>query len=269
MVFIAQAEVSTARRPSAEGPERGTRDRVWALVSEFGPVTAADIANRLDLTPAAVRRHLDALADEGSIAERDTPPAGGRTRGRPARAYVLTAAGHGRMQSTYDGMATAALDFLAEHAGAAAVEEFARTRIADLEVRLAASMRVAAGPVEPEVTARTEALVAALSAQGYAASARPIDGDAATGIQLCQGHCPIQHVAQAYPAFCDAETDAFSRLLGVHVQRLATLAHGEHVCTTFVPTSAHAARTEPPATTTLPSHQRDPLQDTSTERSSR
>jgi hypothetical protein len=27
----------------------------------------------------------------------------------------------------------------------------------------------------------------------------------------------------------------FSRLLGVHVQRLATLAHGEHVCTTHVP----------------------------------
>jgi predicted ArsR family transcriptional regulator len=47
----------------------------------------------------------------------------------------------------------------------------------------------------------------------------------------------VQHVAAEFPQFCDAETDAFSRLLGVHVQRLATLAHGEHVCTTFIPLS--------------------------------
>ena len=36
----------------------------------------------------------------------------------------------------------------------------------------------------------------------------------------------------------DAETEAISRLLGVHVQRLATLAGGAHVCTTFIPTSS-------------------------------
>ena len=42
-----------------------------------------------------------------------------------------------------------------------------------------------------------------------------------------------------YDSTCDAETEAFSELLGVHVQRLATLAQGDHVCTTFVP-GAHA-----------------------------
>jgi predicted ArsR family transcriptional regulator len=78
-------------------------------------------------------------------------------------------------------------------------------------------------------------------------------------VQLCQGHCPVQHVAAQFPQFCDAETDAFSRLLGVHVQRLATLAHGEHVCTTFIPLSAPRMKAteaiEPtralPATTTM------------------
>jgi len=67
-------------------------------------------------------------------------------------------------------------------------------------------------------------------------------GDQATpaalrGIQLCQGHCPVQDVAAQFPQLCEAETEAFSRLLGVHVQRLATLAHGDHVCTTFIPTT--------------------------------
>ena len=85
---------------------------------------------------------------------------------------------------------------------------------------------------------RATALVEALNADGFAASARPVgaaDGPL-TGVQLCQGHCPVQHVAAEFPQFCEAETEAFSRLLGVHVQRLATLAHGDHVCTTFVPT---------------------------------
>jgi hypothetical protein len=52
----------------------------------------------------------------------------------------------------------------------------------------------------------------------------------------------VQHVATEFPAFCEAETDAFSRLLGVHVQRLATLAGGHHVCTTFVPTGGIGSR---------------------------
>jgi predicted ArsR family transcriptional regulator len=45
----------------------------------------------------------------------------------------------------------------------------------------------------------------------------------------------VQHVAEQFPEFCDAETEAFGRLLGTHVQRLATIAHGDGVCTTHVP----------------------------------
>jgi hypothetical protein len=60
----------------------------------------------------------------------------------------------------------------------------------------------------------------------------------------------VQHVAAEFPAFCEAETDAFSRLLGVHVQRLATLAGGHHVCTTFVPTGGIGTH---PRKTTQPS----------------
>jgi predicted ArsR family transcriptional regulator len=55
------------------------------------------------------------------------------------------------------------------------------------------------------------------------------------GEEICQHHCPIAHVASAYPQLCEAETQAFSRLLGTHVQRLATIAHGDGVCTTYIP----------------------------------
>ena len=34
---------------------------------------------------------------------------------------------------------------------------------------------------------------------------------------------------------CEAETAIFSKTLGTHVQRLATIAHGDGVCTTYIP----------------------------------
>jgi predicted ArsR family transcriptional regulator len=107
--------------------------------------------------------------------------------------------------------------------------------VGELEQRYAPVVQSAGDDVD----ARTEALAHALAEDGYAASSRPVRGPAGdVGIQLCQGHCPVQHVAARFPQLCDAETEVFSRLLGVHVQRLATLARGAHVCTTHVPARA-------------------------------
>ncbi len=214
--------------------ESRTRDRVLRVVSQEGPVSITTLVERLGLTETALRRHVDNLHAAGLVAGRDA--AGPRRRGRPARAWVLTEAGHRALASDYDDLAGEALRFLRRTGGEAAVQAFAEERVGHLEQRLAGSL-AAAGPDPQE---RTDALVEALNAEGYAASARPVGTPGAvsalTGVQLCQGHCPVQHVATEFPELCEAETEAFSRLLGVHVQRLATLAHGDHVCTTFVPT---------------------------------
>ncbi len=215
-----------------------TRDRVARAVLEHGPVTAADIACTLGLTPAAVRRHLDALEEAGLVLARDPLRSAARGRGRPARAYVLTDAGHASMTTAYDDLAASAIAYLAEQLGPSAIEGFAARRVADLEQRYAPVVEAAGA----DVTDRAQALAGALAEDGYAASTRPVTTPAGdVGAQLCQGHCPVQHVAERFPQLCDAETEVFSRLLGVHVQRLATLAGGAHVCTTHVPT----ARTRP------------------------
>ncbi len=139
------------------------------------------------------------------------------------------------MDSDYADVATSALRFLAEHAGVGAVGELARERSAGLEARYAAQLATAG----EDVAVRARALAAALSADGFDASIRPVGaGTPLAGVQLRQGHCPVQHVAAQFPSFCDAESDGFSRLLGVHVQRLATLAHGGYACTTFIPMGA-------------------------------
>lgn len=234
--------------------ESRTRDRVRRAIGERGPVSARELASDLGLTPAAVRRHLDALTGAGLIVEHDVPRATiGRGRGRPARTFVLTDLGQEQLRTTYDGIATAALRFLENQAGEDAVAAFAQEQVAELEERLVATVEAAG----EDVAARTAALAAALSAEGFAASTRPVgQGTGLTGIQLCQGHCPVRNVATEFRQICDAETDAFSRLLGVHVQRLATLAGGEHVCTTFVPTGALA--TAIPTRATAPHTDRAP-----------
>ena len=44
-------------------------------------------------------------------------------------------------------------------------------------------------------------------------------------------------MAHEFPQLCEAETAAISRVLGRHVQRLATIAHGDGVCTTCIPST--------------------------------
>ena len=100
---------------------------------------------------------------------------------------------------------------------------------------------------------RAQVLAQLFTEEGYAASVRELPGHSpgaqSAGEQLCQQHCPVSHVAHEFPQLCEAETQAISRVLGRHVQRLATIAHGDGVCTTCIPdlpgsTTRHTTRNE-------------------------
>ncbi|HWM40509.1 MAG TPA: metalloregulator ArsR/SmtB family transcription factor [Streptomyces sp.] len=212
--------------------QHGTRNRVARSILDHGPSTAAELALRLELTQAAVRRHLDSLVSEGVAEAREKRVYGSRGRGRPAKVFALTDCGRDAFDQDYDKLAADALRWIAKSAGGgergdAAVADFARARVAEQ----AEQYRRALDRVPPEE--RTRALAEALSKDGYAATAR--SAPASSGEQLCQHHCPVAHTAEQFPQLCEAETEVFSRLLGTHVQRLATIAHGDGVCTTFVP----------------------------------
>ena len=225
--------MKTDVRHTADGR---TRDHVARLLLERGPSTAAALSEELGLGVAAVRRHLDAMATAGTITSRAARVYGRRGRGRPARLFMLTDAGHAAGPAAYDDIAVQALRFLAQTGGPEAVQAFAEARVAGAEARYADRLPAdGATPAE-----RAAALAEALSADGYAADVQAVP----TGLQLCQHHCPVQHVAAEFPQLCEAETAAFSRLLGTHVQRLATIAHGDGVCTTHIPnTQAPSGRT--------------------------
>lgn len=232
--------VADDRFADRTGPDR-TRDAVARTILEKGPQHAADLADRLGLSAAAIRRHLDALVADGLLVEREPRPSAHRGRGRPARTYALTDAGRAAFPHAYDDLASTALRYLRETGGEEAVTAFAEHRAATLARQLDPAVDRGA----PVVT-RVQAMADALSAAGYASTTRAVGqtGAPVQGVQVCQHHCPVAHVAAEFPELCEAETRAFEEVLGTYVQRLATIAHGDGVCTTHVPVrpTTHASQ---------------------------
>jgi predicted ArsR family transcriptional regulator len=226
------APETTAAVTACDRPSDRTRDAVARTILERGPQRAADLAEQLGLSPAAIRRHLDALVADGLLVEREPRPSAQRGRGRPARAYALTDAGRAAFPHAYDDLANTALRYLRETGGDDAVAAFAEHRAATLARTLAPEV-----DRDAPLGSRVHAMADALTASGYASTTEAVgEPDAPVqGVQLCQHHCPVAHVAAEFPELCEAETRAIEQVLGTYVQRLATIAHGDGVCTTHVP----------------------------------
>ncbi|MDO5077460.1 metalloregulator ArsR/SmtB family transcription factor [Corynebacterium sp.] len=210
----------------ARSAEGDTRRQIMFSLLERGPESASDLAEQLGLSAAGVRRHLDILVEEG-LAE--VAPARGnqqRGRGRPAKAFRLTDQGRAQFGHGYDALATLALEALRETGGDDAVREFARKRISAIVEGIAP-----AAVTEASIEDTARALVEAFAAHGYAATVH----SAAGGVQICQHHCPIAHVASEFPELCEAEHQVIAELLGQHVQPLASIPSGHGICTTNIP----------------------------------
>jgi len=208
-------------------PDR-TRDQVARHILETGPSTAIDLAEHLNLAPAGIRRHLDSLVAEGVLEAREPHQTSVNTRGRgrPAKVFVMSELGREKFEHSYDDLAVSALKFMAGLDDGELVTKFARTRAMDIQRR---ALETVADKIV--IAERAAALAEFLNQEGFAANSH----SRGAGEEICQNHCPIAHVAAEFPQLCDAETEAFSRVLGTHVQRLATIAHGDGVCTTFIP----------------------------------
>ena len=205
---------------------------VGRILLTLGTATAAELAQELGVSGAAIRKTLDQLEEQGFVQGDERAPFGPaalaspRGRGRPARVFSLTPSGKSYFGAHEDTVAVSALKFMAEKGGKQLVHEFAEHLAHDFQERHASIMNLST------VEERAQALCAALNDEGYATTVAPGLGDST---QISQHHCPLGDVATAFPDVCEAETRIFSELTGVHVTRLATIAKGNPVCTTLVP----------------------------------
>lgn len=199
-------------------------ERVARTLLQAGPSTTAELAESLGMSPAGVRRHLGSLIEEGLVVAHERAPYGPspkRGRGRPGSVYSLTPTGRAAFDQAYDDLALAALRFLSRECGPDAVAAFAHERARELAATVSGV----------EDGASPGAVAEALTRAGYAAEVQPLG---LVSLQLCQHNCPVVDAAREFPILCDAETEELGRVMGRHVTRLATLAHGDEVCTAVI-----------------------------------
>ena len=198
----------------------GAAERVARVLLEVGAATAVELSHTLETSVQATRRSLNALLEAGFVASHERTPFGPtptRGRGRPSVTYSLTPVGRSACDQGYDDLALESLRFIDRTYGRSGVRAFAAERAA----------RITAG-------GDLLSIVDALNSEGYAATLEPASNDSHSS-QLCQHHCPVVSAASEFPELCQEETSAFSAALGQHVTRLATLAHGDPICTTLIP----------------------------------
>ncbi len=203
-------------------------ERVARALLQAGPSTAAELAEALGHVD---RRACDARSMSSSTPASSPPMSARRTAPRPSGAGAAgqhvrpdrPRAGPPATRPTTTWPWPPCGSCPRSSATRQSVESFAYDRARQLAD---AVVHAGIGSATPQDVAD------ALSGAGYAAEVRPL-GDVA--VQLCQHHCPVVDAAREFPVLCEAETAELGRVLGRHVTRLATLAHGDEVCTAVIP----------------------------------
>jgi predicted ArsR family transcriptional regulator len=186
-----------------------------------GPMTAAQAARRLKVTPMAVRQHLYRLHQTGLVEFSDER----RKVGRPARIWRLTGKAASRFPDTH-------ADLTVEMIGAvrAAFGEKGMDRLLAERSRLQlAEYRSRLRPAGNSIAKRAELLASIRREQGYMAEcSRMPDGS----ILLTENHCPICVAAATCQGLCREELSLFRAVVGerARVERIDHILAGARRC---------------------------------------
>jgi len=197
------------------------RDKILHYLKTKGPQSANDLAQRLGVTPIAVRQHLVALQDDGLCEYEDER----RPVGRPARIWRRTRKADERFPDSHSELAISMLNAVRAAYGEEGVKRLMQERVKQLASNYSARMSSADRSVE----ARAERLAAMRSEEGYMAEAIRCEGGE---VLLVENHCPICTAAETCAGICDAELDLFRIVLGdgVSVVREEHIISGDRRC---------------------------------------
>ena len=204
---------------------KGLRGGILLALKRDAPLTARDLADRLDVSPNAIRHHLKELEAEALV----TYGREQRGLGAPTFAYRLSDAGEARFPKRYEQTLVELLEGLADRQGRDAAVGLLDEQYSALTRRLTAEL-ADAPPAE-----RMAVVTQALSDAGYMAE---WNQDAGT-FQLAEHNCAIRAVAERFPEVCAAEARFLETVLGAAVERRQHIVGGCNACEyaiTFGPT---------------------------------
>ncbi|NEP58089.1 MAG: iron-sulfur cluster biosynthesis transcriptional regulator SufR [Symploca sp. SIO2G7] len=203
-----------------------TKQDILQLLQKERQKTAQELAEALEISPQAIRRHFKELEDAGLI-EHEQVQIG---MGRPQNLYKLSNKGRDRLPNRYGEFAVSLLDTLSETVD----KEQLSTILKKQWQRKAQEYRKRLGKGSLET--RVAKLVQMRQAEGYMAewhTLKPEDtnGDTGTRYVILEHHCAISQVAQSFPSVCAHELEMFATALdNCCVERTHWINDGEHQC---------------------------------------
>ena len=196
-----------------------TKDDILQFLMKSGQASAQTLANNLNVSPQAIRRHLKDLQAE-ELVEHQAMQSG---MGRPNYIYQLSAKGRAQFPSQYDQFAVSLLDTLTETVGAEQVGAILRQQWQ----RKAQHYFEVIG--NGSLSERVHQLVKLRQTEGYMTELHS-DEDENTYI-ITEYNCAISQVAESYPAICGHELSMFAVAFpDCQVERTHWLVKGEHLC---------------------------------------
>lgn len=208
--------------------QHSTKQDILQYLLKRGQAKAQELAEALDISPQATRRHLKDLEGEGLINYESVQMG----MGRPQHIYQLTNQGRDRFPSSYDQFAISFLDTLTETVGTEQVSQILHKQWQ----RKAMEYRQQIGT--GSVGDRVAKLVEIRKAEGYMAEWYAVEPQEEAGKGQEQEHyiltehnCAISSVAESFPSVCGHELEMFGAVLyDCTVERTHWLVNGEHRC---------------------------------------
>jgi DeoR family suf operon transcriptional repressor len=200
--------------------QHSTKQDILHHLLKQGQATAQELAERLQVSPQAIRRHLKDLETEGLIVHQAIQAG----MGRPNYIYELSREGRAQFPDRYNDFAVSLLDTLAETVGKDQVGSILRKQWE----RKAIEYRDRIG--EGTLTERVNKLVELRRQEGYMAESHLVEPDTKK-FMLTEYNCAISQIAESFPSVCGHELEMFAIALpDCKVERTHWLVNGEHRC---------------------------------------
>jgi DeoR family suf operon transcriptional repressor len=205
--------------------QQTTKQDILYFLLKQGQASAQVLAEQLNISAQAIRRHLKDLEDEALI-EHQSVQSG---MGRPNYVYQLSRKGRDRLPDQYDDFALSLLDTLAETVGRDQVKDILKKQWE--RKALDYRQQVGNGPL-PE---RVANLVHIRKSEGYMAEWHEVEpeNDEISGSRfiITEYNCAISQIAESFPTVCGHELEMFQLALqDCQVERTHWLVNGEHRC---------------------------------------
>jgi DeoR family suf operon transcriptional repressor len=199
-----------------------TKQDILEYLLKHRQARAQQLAEALEISPQAIRRHLKDLEAEGLILHQAVSSG----MGRPQHLYQLSNQGKAKFPHRYGEFAVSFLDTLVETVG----EEQMGLVLRKQWERKAHEYRQRLG--DGSLAERVARLVKLRQEEGYMAELHQTE-NTGNGQKLIfsEHNCAISDVAESYPTVCGHELDMFSAILpDCIVERTQWINNGQHLC---------------------------------------